>query len=64
MKPVDGKETVETVETIETIVEVGNKTEKRIEKVRVASAARPKTEFQLPLFIFIRCESCRTEYIV
>jgi hypothetical protein len=42
----DGKETVETVETIETIVEVGNKTEKRIEKVdqkETISASKPKT---------------------
>jgi hypothetical protein len=46
MKPVDGKETVETVETIETIVEVGNKTEKRIEKVdqkETISGSKPKT---------------------
>jgi hypothetical protein len=37
---------VETVETIETIVEVGNKTEKRIEKVdqtETISASKPKT---------------------
>jgi hypothetical protein len=43
---VDGRETVETVETIETIVEVGNKTEKRIEKVdqkETISASKPKT---------------------
>jgi hypothetical protein len=43
---VDGRETVETVETIETIVEVGNKTEKRIEKVdekETISATKPKT---------------------
>jgi hypothetical protein len=41
-----GKETVETVETIETIVEVGNKTEKRIEKVdkkETISESKPKT---------------------
>jgi hypothetical protein len=40
------KETVETVETIETIVEVGNKTEKRIEKVdqkETIAASKPKT---------------------
>jgi len=43
---VDGRETVETVETIETIVEVGNKTEKRIQKVdqtETLSASKPKT---------------------